>query len=51
MSCHLVVDDMAQARMTLVSAREAMKTGFGLTHVTIQIEDRALREAEDESRL
>ena len=51
MSCHLVVADMAQARMTIVSANDAMKTGFGLTHATIQIEDQKLREAEDELRL
>lgn len=51
MSCHLVVSDMAQTRATLVTAQEAMKTGLGLTHATIQIEDQALREAEGESRL
>lgn len=51
MSCHLVVADMSQARATLVSANEAMKTGFGLTHTTIQIEDQDLRGTEGESRL
>ena len=51
MSCHLVVADMAQARVTLVSAKDAMKSGFGLTHATIQIEDQNLREAEGELRL
>lgn len=51
MSCHLVVADMSQGRSTLLSAQEAMKTGFGLTHVTIQIEDLKLREAEGELRL
>lgn len=51
MSCHLVVTDMAQARMTIVSANGAMKTGFSLSHVTIQIEDQKLREAEGELRL
>lgn len=50
MSCHLVVADMAQARMTLLSAQEAMKS-FGLTNVTIQVEDQSLREAEGELRL
>jgi cobalt-zinc-cadmium efflux system protein len=40
MSCHLVVADMAQARVTLLSAQAAMKAGFGLTHATIQIEVR-----------
>jgi len=51
MSCHLVVADMSQGQSTLLSAQEAMKTGFGLTHVTIQIEDLKLREAEGELRL
>ncbi|MDP1838345.1 MAG: cation diffusion facilitator family transporter, partial [Reyranella sp.] len=46
MSCHLVVDDMARVRATLASACEAMKSGFGLTHTTIQIEDQALRDNE-----
>lgn len=51
MSCHLVVPDMGQARTTLANAQEAMKTGFGLTHATIQIEDQSLREAEGEMKL
>ncbi len=51
MSCHLVVADMGQARATLLSAQEAMKAGFGLTHSTIQIEDQNLREAEGELKL
>ncbi|MGQ0582113.1 MAG: cation diffusion facilitator family transporter [Reyranella sp.] len=46
MSCHLVVDDMARARATLASACEAMRSNFGLTHTTIQIEDQALRDNE-----
>lgn len=46
MSCHLVVADMARARDTLAAACEAMKSGFGLTHTTIQIEDQALRDNE-----
>lgn len=50
-SCHLVVADMAEARKTLVSAREALAKRFGLTHATIQIEDEALREAEGEQRI
>ncbi len=41
-SCHLVVSDVAQARKTLLSTQEAMKR-FGLTHVTIQVEDQSLR--------
>ena len=51
MSCHVVVADIAQARATLISARNSMKTSFGLTHTTIQIEDQSLREAEGEMRL
>jgi cobalt-zinc-cadmium efflux system protein len=50
MSCHLVVADLAQARNTLLRTQKAMKS-FGLTHVTIQIEDESLREAEGELRL
>jgi cobalt-zinc-cadmium efflux system protein len=46
MSCHLVVADMARARGTLAAACEAMKSGFGLTHTTIQVEDQALRDNE-----
>ena len=48
MSCHLSVSDMSQARTTLLSANEAMKTDFGLKHTTIQIEDQAMRQAEGE---
>ena len=51
MSCHLVIADMSQSRSTLLSAQEAMKTGFDLTHATIQVEDENLREAEGELRL
>ncbi len=51
MSCHLVVADIGQAQAALLSAREAMKTGFGLSHTTIQIEDQKQREAEGELRL
>lgn len=46
MSCHLVVDDVARGSHVLAAAREALKTGFGLTHTTIQIEDQASRAAE-----
>ncbi|TWT11868.1 cation transporter [Reyranella sp. CPCC 100927] len=46
MSCHLVVDDVARGSQVLAAAREALKTGFGLTHTTIQIEDQASRAAE-----
>ncbi|GLI95694.1 cation diffusion facilitator family transporter [Methylocystis echinoides] len=48
MSCHLVVADIAQASATLLSANDAMKIDFDIRHVTIQIEDRNLREAEGE---
>ena len=48
LSCHLVVADMARARDVLETAREAMKSGFGLDHTTIQIEDQALRDSETE---
>jgi cobalt-zinc-cadmium efflux system protein len=51
MSCHLVVADMSEARTTLLSAQEAMKTGCGLTHATIQIEDTQMREGEGEGAL
>lgn len=50
MSCHLVVTDMAAARETLAAASDAMKSGFGIGHTTIQIEDPALREAEGDMR-
>ena len=45
------VADMARARETLLNAKEAMKAAFGLAHMTIQIEDQSLREAEGELRL
>jgi cobalt-zinc-cadmium efflux system protein len=50
MSGHLVVTDMASARATLAAAQEAMKTGFGLTHVTLQIEDEDLEKVEGQQR-
>ncbi|MDI1283375.1 MAG: cation diffusion facilitator family transporter [Reyranella sp.] len=46
MSCHLVVADLARAGPTLEAARDAMKSGFGLDHTTIQIEDQALLDSE-----
>jgi cobalt-zinc-cadmium efflux system protein len=51
MSCHMVVTDMAVSRQALIAAQAAMKTEFKLDHLTIQIEDKALREAEGELRL
>lgn len=50
LSCHIVVRDMASARSVLVAANTALDEKFGLTHSTIQIEDRALREAEHPNR-
>jgi cobalt-zinc-cadmium efflux system protein len=46
MSGHIVVNDMADARRVLETARNQMKEKFGLDHVTIQIEDAALAAAE-----
>ena len=46
MSCHVVVEDMARARDTLASINRRMTEEFGLTHTTVQVEDRALRDAE-----
>ncbi|MGE0241457.1 MAG: cation diffusion facilitator family transporter [Parvibaculaceae bacterium] len=51
MSCHLVVADMSQSRTILTNANALMRANFGLTHTTIQIEDQALREAEQELRI
>ena len=51
MSCHVVVADMARNRQTLLEINEMMKAKFNLTHTTIQIEDQALRDAEDHRRL
>ena len=51
MSCHLVIADMTRARETLVSATMKMKSTFGLSHTTIQIEDPGVRESETELRL
>lgn len=43
---------VSQGRLTPLSAQEALKTNFGLTHTTIQIFlDQQLREAEGEFRL
>ncbi|SFD32706.1 cobalt-zinc-cadmium efflux system protein [Bosea sp. CRIB-10] len=46
MSCHLVVDDMAKSAAVLTAASAAMRSEFGLTHTTIQIEDEAIRSTE-----
>ena len=45
MSCHLVVDDMTKSAAILTAASAAMRSEFGLTHTTIQIEDEAIRGA------
>lgn len=39
LSCHLVVDDLAQGPRFLRQARGLVKRDFGVDHVTIQIED------------
>lgn len=46
MSGHLVVRDMRTARATLKAARASMKANFGLSYVTIQIEDESFHAAE-----
>lgn len=43
MSCHLVVNDLTTARSVLKQARSVMRDEFGIDHVTIQVEDEALR--------
>lgn len=46
MSCHLVVSDLSMNRGVLQEARQIMKEEFGIDHVTIQVEDEALRSGE-----
>lgn len=46
MSCHLVVADLANGREALRQARRVLKDDFGINHVTIQVEDEALRAEE-----
>lgn len=46
MSGHVVVANMAEAPSVLRAARAAMKQGFNIDHVTIQVEDAALRAEE-----
>lgn len=46
MSGHLVIADMSRGREALREARRVMKDGFGIDHVTIQIEDEAMRAEE-----
>lgn len=43
MSCHLVVDEMSKSAALLRQARAMTKKNFNIDHVTIQIEDQALK--------
>lgn len=51
MSGHLVVADVSQARPILAAAQALLEAEFKLKHATIQIEDAALREAEQPSAI
>ncbi|CAN7739682.1 cation diffusion facilitator family transporter [Neorhizobium sp. LjRoot104] len=51
MSCHVVVNDMSEARTILSRARAIMEEKFGLSHVTIQIDDRAMHESENPMKI
>lgn len=46
MSCHLVVDDLSLHRKVLQEARRIVKEEFGIDHITVQVEDEALRAGE-----
>jgi len=46
MSGHLVVEDAAQWREVLREAQSRVRKDFGIDHVTIQVEDEAMRSAE-----
>ncbi|MBI5131536.1 MAG: cation transporter [Rhodopseudomonas palustris] len=46
MSCHLVVEDLSKGRQALQEARRLMKDDFKIDHVTIQIDDEAIRNEE-----
>lgn len=46
MSCHIVVADSSRGQEVIRQARRVMKDDFGIEHVTIQIEDDALRAEE-----
>jgi len=50
MSCHLEIADPRVASAVLATAREDLRRDFGITHVTIQIEDEALRASETPSK-
>ena len=47
MSCHLALDDLTRASEVLATAREVMHEDFGITHMTIQVEDAAAARAEE----
>lgn len=51
MSGHVVVRDMAESKMVLRAARQLMKERFNIDHVTIQVEDEALRAEEPALRV
>lgn len=51
MSAHVVVDDLARAPAVIRSARAAMKAGYGIEHVTVQVEDEALAREAPELRI
>lgn len=46
MSCHLVVDDISKSAALLRQARAMAKKNFKIDHITIQVEDQALRAEE-----
>ncbi|MGN6310066.1 MAG: cation diffusion facilitator family transporter [Xanthobacteraceae bacterium] len=46
MSCHLVVSDISGQRDVLLESRRIMKEDYDIDHVTIQVEDQALRASE-----
>ena len=46
MSCHLVVEDLSKGREALQEARRLMKDDFKIDHVTIQVDDEAIRNEE-----
>lgn len=46
MSGHIVVKDGISPITTLATARNLMKTSFGIQHITLQVEDQSLQKAE-----
>ena len=49
MSGHLVVKDLTQQRDVLAVVNAAMRSEFGIEHITIQIEDPGFRDKESSS--